>query len=111
MIILKAIKVFINCTNVEQSLFKQIMTEDRIFPSSSFLWRSLCVCKTVGFCDQTFSWSSSLGWTKELCSQQPFLVDDWSLVLRSAQLVSHVPGTVHQKEKLSLQNKSNWVLR
>ena len=24
--------------------------------------------------------------------------------------VSHVLGAVHQKEKLSLQNKSNWVL-
>ena len=45
---------------------------------------------TVGFCDQTSSWSSSCGWTEELCSQQPSLVGDWSHILGSAQLVSHV---------------------
>ena len=27
------------------------------------------------------------------------------------QLVSHVLGAVHYKERLSLQNKSNWILR
>ena len=27
-----------------------------------------------------------------------------------AQLVSHILRAVHQKEKLSLENKSNWVL-
>ena len=37
MIILRAIKEDTSCTSVEQSLFKQIMTEDRICPSSSFL--------------------------------------------------------------------------
>ena len=61
----------------------------------------LCLC-TVGFWDQVSSWSSSLGWTEELCSQQPSLVGDWSHVLGSTQLVSHVLGVVHQKEKLSL---------
>ena len=65
---------------------------------------------TVGFCDQASSWSLSLGWTKELYSQQPSLVGDWSHVLGSTQLVSHVLEAMHQKEKLSLQNKSNWVL-
>ena len=45
---------------------------------------------TVGFCDQASSWFSSYGWTEELCSQQPSLVGDWSHVLESTQLVSHV---------------------
>ena len=44
----------------------------------------------VGFYDQASSWSSSLEWTEELCSQQPSLVGDWSRILESAQLVSHV---------------------
>ena len=48
---------------------------------------------TIGFCDQASSWSSSLGWTEELCIQEPSLVGDWSRVLRSAQLVSHVLGS------------------
>ena len=45
---------------------------------------------TLGFYDQVSSWSSSCGWTEKLCSQQPSLVGDWSHVLGSAQLVSHV---------------------
>ena len=52
----------------------------------------LCMC-IIGFCDQTFSWSSSLGWTEEFYSQQPYLVGDWNHVLGSAQLVSHVFGS------------------
>ena len=48
---------------------------------------------TIGFCDQASSWSSLLGWTEELCNQQPSLVGDWSRVLGSAQLVSHVLGS------------------
>ena len=44
----------------------------------------------VGFCDQASSWSSSYGWTEELCSQQPSLVGDWSHLLGCTQLVSHV---------------------
>ena len=52
----------------------------------------LCLC-IVGFCDQISSWSSSCGWTEELCSQQPSLVGDWSRVLGFAQLVSHVLGS------------------
>ena len=52
---------------------------------------------TVGFCDQAPSWSSSCGWTEELCSQQPSLVGDWSHVLGSAQLVSHVLGSCASK--------------
>ena len=34
-----------------------------------------------------------MGWTEELCNQQPYLVGDWSRVLGSAQLVSHVLGS------------------
>ena len=65
---------------------------------------------TIGFCDQASSWSSSYGWTEELCSQQPSLVGDWSRVLGSAQLVSHVLGSRAPKGKLLILNKSNWVL-
>ena len=36
-------------------------------------------------------------WTEELCSQQPSIVGDWSHVLGSVQLVSHVLGVVHWK--------------
>ena len=49
----------------------------------------LCLC-IVGFCDQASFWSSLLGWIEELYSQQPSLVGDWSHVLGSTQLVSHV---------------------
>ena len=38
-------------------------------------------------------------WIEELCSQQPSLVGDWSCVLGFAQLVSHVLGAVHYKDK------------
>ena len=48
---------------------------------------------TIGFCDQASSWSSSLGWTEELCSEQPSLVGDWSHELGSVQLVSHILGS------------------
>ena len=63
---------------------------------------------TVGFCDQVSSWSSSCGWTEELCSQQTSLVGDWSRVLRSAQLVSHVLGSHALKGKLSLSPIGYW---
>ena len=59
----------------------------------------LCLC-TVGFCDQASFWSSSCGWIEELCSQQPSLVGDWSYVLESAQLVSHVLGSCASKEAI-----------
>ena len=59
----------------------------------------LCLC-TVGFCDQASSWSSTCGWTEELCSQQPSLVGDWSHVLRSAQLDSHVLGSCASKGEI-----------
>ena len=49
MIILRAVKVDTSCTSVEKILFKQIMTEDKICPSSSFLCRSCCVYAPSGF--------------------------------------------------------------
>ena len=55
---------------------------------------------TIGFCDQTCSWSSSCGWIEELCSQQPSLVGDWSRVLGSAQLVSHILGSRASKREI-----------
>ena len=55
---------------------------------------------TLGFYDQASSWSSSCGWTKELCSQQPSLVGDWSQVLGSVQLVSHVLGSRASKGEI-----------
>ena len=49
MIILRAVKGGANCISVEQSLFKQIVTGDRICPSSSLLCRSCCVCVPYDF--------------------------------------------------------------
>ena len=59
----------------------------------------LCLC-TVGFCDQASFRSSLCGWTEELYSQQPSLVGDWSRVLGSAQLVSHILGAMHWKGEI-----------
>ena len=53
---------------------------------------------TVGFYDQVSSWSSSLGWTEEVCSQQPSVVGDWSRVLASAHWLVMYLGAMHQKE-------------
>ena len=55
---------------------------------------------TIGFYDQAFSRSSSCGWTEELCRQQPSLVGDWSHVLGSAQLFSHVLGNGASKGEI-----------
>ena len=88
----------------------QIVTGDRICLDSSFFVKKLLCLYTVGFCDQATSWSSSSRWIKELCNQQPSLVGDWSRVLGFVQLVSHVLGAMHWKERLPLQNKSNLVL-
>ena len=59
----------------------------------------MCLC-TVGFYDQAFSRFSSCGWIEELCNQQPSLVGDWSRVLGSAQLVSHVLGSHASKGEI-----------
>ena len=55
---------------------------------------------TIGFCDQASSWSLLLGWTEKLYSQQPSLVGNWSHVLGSMQLVSHVPGSRTSKGEI-----------
>ena len=99
MIILRAIKEFTSCTSFEKSPFKKIVTRDKVCPSSSLLKKLLCMC-TVRFCDQASPWSLSCGWIKELCSQQPSLVGDWSRVLGSVQLVSHVFGSRASKGEI-----------
>ena len=75
-------------------MFKQIVTGDKVLDLVHlFLLKKLLCIYTVGFCDQASSWSSSCGWTEELCSQQSFQIGDWSRVLGSGQLVSHVLGS------------------
>ena len=100
-------------TQVAQVLSK--VCSSKLWPKTEFALvhhscEEVVVFVHVGFYDQAFSWSSSFGWTEELCSQQPSLVGDWSHVLGSAQLVSYVLRAVHYKKRLLLQNKSNWVL-
>ena len=73
--------------------------ETKFCPNSSLLKKLLCMC-TVGFCDQASFWSLLCGWIEELCSQQPSLVGDWSHVLGSAQLVSHVLGSCASKGEI-----------
>ena len=48
--ILRVVKVYTSYTSVEQSLFKQFVTGDRVCPSSSLIKKLLCLC-TVGFYD------------------------------------------------------------
>ena len=92
-------------TQVAQALrivcSSKLWSEIKFCPSSSLLKKLRYMC-TVGFCDQAFSWSLSCGWTKELCSQQPSLVGDWSRVLGSAQLVSHVFRNRASKGEIAL---------
>ena len=58
MIVLRAVKEFTSCTSIEQILFKQIVTGDEVLALVHLflLKKLLCVC-TIGFCDQTSSWS------------------------------------------------------
>ena len=60
-----------SCTSIEQTLFKQIVTGDKVLDLVHLflLKKLLCSC-TVGFWDQASFWSSLCGWTEELCSQQ-----------------------------------------
>ena len=53
-IILRAVKGDTSCISVEQSLFKRIVSGDRICSSSSFLCRSCCVCASQGFVTKHF---------------------------------------------------------
>ena len=77
----------------------KLWPKTKFCPSSSLLKKLLCMC-TVGFCDQASSWSSSCGWIEEFCSQQPSLVGDWSHVLGSTQLVSHILGSRASKGEI-----------
>ena len=56
MIVLRAVKEFTNCTSIEQTLFKQIVTGDKVFALVHFflLKKLLGIC-TVGYCDQASS--------------------------------------------------------
>ena len=53
MIILRAVKQFTSCANIEQTLFKQIVTGDEVLALVHLflLKKLLCMC-TVGFCDK-----------------------------------------------------------
>ena len=83
-------------------MFKHFVTGDKVLPYFIILVKKLlCLCP-IGFCDQASSWSSSLAWTEELCSQQPFLVGDWSRVLGSTHWLVTYLGAMHQKGKLLL---------
>ena len=94
MIVLRAVKRYTSCTSIEQTLFKQIVIGDKVLDLVHLflLKKLLCIC-TVGFCDQASSWSSSCGWTEELCSRHSS-----QLVLLKSRTgiratVSHVLGS------------------
>ena len=56
MILLRAVKEFTSCTSIEQTLFKQIVTEDEVLALVHlFLLKKLLRICTVGFCDQASS--------------------------------------------------------
>ena len=87
----------------------------KLWPETEFVLVHLSCEEVVMFVHCRVLWPSIFSifivwWTEELCSQQPSLVGNWSRVLESAQLVSHVLEVVHCMERLSLQNKSNYVL-
>ena len=50
MIVLRAVKWYTNCTSIEQTLFKQIVTGDKVLDLVHLflLKKLLCIC-TVGF--------------------------------------------------------------
>ena len=53
MIVLRAVKWYTSCTSIEQTLFKQIVTRDKVLDLVHLflLKKLLCIC-TVGFCDK-----------------------------------------------------------
>ena len=56
MIVLRAVKVFISCTSIKQTLFKQIVTGDEVLALVHvFLLKKLLCIYIVGFYDQAFS--------------------------------------------------------
>ena len=92
------------------SLFKKIVTEDEVLALVHlFLLRSCCVCAPLGFVTK---YLLDLHHWNELKNFAANNLLSWSLKSRTgiAQLVSHVLGSRASKGKLSLQNKSNWVL-
>ena len=55
-IVLRAIKRYKSCTSTEQTLFKQIVTGDKVLDLVHlYLLKKLMWICTVGFCDQAFS--------------------------------------------------------
>ena len=83
---------------------------ETIYPSSSFSWRSCCICTPKVLWPTSFLifivW---MNWR----TLQPTSFSSWcvSHVLRSLHhLVSHILGAVYWKERLSLYYKSNCVL-
>ena len=91
--------------NLMQSDYSLKLWPKTICPSSSFPWRSCYVCAPRSF----WIFIIWMNWrTLQLTSFSSWCV---SHVLRSIhQLVSHVLGAMHWKERLSLHYKSNCVL-
>ena len=55
MIVLRAVKLYTSCKNIEQTLFKQIVIGDEVLALVHLfiLKKLLCIC-AVGFSDQAF---------------------------------------------------------
>ena len=88
---------------------KKCVTRNLVCPSSSFSWRSYCVCTPYGFVTKQLHNLHRVMNRRTL--QSTFFSSWWlSRVLGSVQLVSHVLRAMHWNERLSLQNKFNWVL-
>ena len=79
------------------------------WPMFYSLWKKLLRLCALGFCNQVLL-DLHCWWTEELCSQQ--FSSSWWLKSHWEPrnwLFTYL-GAVHRKGKLSLQNKSNWVL-
>ena len=81
-------------------------------PLFIFLLKKLLCLYTVRFCNQGVSWSSSCWWIEELCSQHlPQVVSKSCTRIRASNwLVTYWEPCI-ENERLSLQNKFNWILR
>ena len=85
-------------TQVAQVLRK--ICSCKLWPKIEFALVHLSCEEAVVFVHRRVLWPMSFSifivWlTEELCSQQPSLVGNWSPVLGSTQLVSHVLGAMH----------------
>ena len=109
MIVLRAVKRYTSCTSIEQTLFKQIVTGDKVLDLVHLflLKKLLCIC-TVGFCDQESSWSSLCRWTEELCSQQYFQIGVLKSRTGIRATVSHVLGS-HALERGTITTEQVWL--